>query len=625
MLINKTPECEDPSRRFRAVYNRKKIALIFIAINILTVSAIAGIKFLYEPPQILVNQIGYLPDSPKIVQIKTQSLLYAAKLQAIAENGSSQIMIPDTFPLIYRGQLWGAHYYEGNISSLTQERQYRLRLETGWGQFQSVPFVIGKHVYDHALERGYQFFYYQRSNCEVGELIPGYAGHALDHMDDGIFVDGIWRDLYGGWFSAGDYNKHNQWGGHIFGVIFSSLYAYEHRPELFNAQDRYNTAGQLIPDGIPDILNEAQWGLQYGLKCIMPNGSIIGSFEGDMRMSSPEKATDQIIGTADDRRISESHPWATADEAMWLAAGMAKMACISQKTNYFQENQELYRQTAINIYANHAIAYNFSNSYVSPTMGAPLLSTAQDLAGLEALDGYGNGNWTEIANWTAYAMKNAFYHNNQLSIWDDLGFQDRAAGLIVDWAFAVNTTTSRMLAYQLMERRWQLLWEPFIQDPLNFFSLPKIYSIEHNPAREIFFKRGLGMNSLYLYTAFALTQAIRATNGAFTGMIEFRNALLNWIFGTNPEGICMMEGVGSKNLPAYHHRYMYIPANPRGAVPGAIPNGYHDRKGDGIPYLDLQTAAVGSANIHNINFNTNEPWLPHNVACMIALSMITSM
>nr|MDO8111236.1 glycoside hydrolase family 9 protein [Candidatus Sigynarchaeota archaeon] len=53
---------------------------------------------------------------------------------------------------------------------------------------------------------------------------------------------------------------------------------------------------------------------------------------------------------------------------------------------------------------------------------------------------------------------------------------------------------------------------------------------------------------------------------------ELVQSYLDWLFGVNPAGLCIMEGVGSINMPQYHHRYSYA-RNPRGAVPGCIPNG----------------------------------------------------
>jgi hypothetical protein len=81
---------------------------------------------------------------------------------------------------------------------------------------------------------------------------------------------------------------------------------------------------------------------------------------------------------------------------------------------------------------------------------------------------------------------------------------------------------------------------------------------------------------------------------------------VHWILGLNPYGVSMMEGVGSVFVPHYHHRYNTLPENPRGAVPGAVINGItrawpdHDR-----PWMDLYPEP-------NADYQTNEPWLPHN-------------
>ena len=81
---------------------------------------------------------------------------------------------------------------------------------------------------------------------------------------------------------------------------------------------------------------------------------------------------------------------------------------------------------------------------------------------------------------------------------------------------------------------------------------------------------------------------------------------IHWLLGRNPNGICYMEGVGSINLPLYHHRYNMILGNPRGAVPGALINGairawpHLDR-----PWLDLHPEP-------NPDYQSNEPWLLHN-------------
>ena len=99
---------------------------------------------------------------------------------------------------------------------------------------------------------------------------------------------------------------------------------------------------------------------------------------------------------------------------------------------------------------------------------------------------------------------------------------------------------------------------------------------------------------------------------------EYAANQLNFILGLNPYNICMMEKIGSLNLPRYHHRYITIPGHERGAVPGAIPNGYvRDLGGNDRPGVDLTTGGRLYP-----SYRTNEPWLVHNVFYLLAVTAL---
>jgi hypothetical protein len=92
-------------------------------------------------------------------------------------------------------------------------------------------------------------------------------------------------------------------------------------------------------------------------------------------------------------------------------------------------------------------------------------------------------------------------------------------------------------------------------------------------------------------------------------LLEYAIDQLDFVLGRNPYDLCMMEGKGSVNLPRYHHRYITIPGHERGAVPGAIPNGFvRDIAGNDRPGVDLSTGGRAYP-----SYRTNEPWLVHNV------------
>src|SRR5271157_2534666 len=206
---------------------------------------VVPIKVFYHAPILLVNQVGFLPQGDKTFLVKSDFLLGAPVFEIDDEHGD---VILTNVPLEYLGQLWGAYYYRGDFSNVTTPGIYSLRVTGGFFSLNAGSITIYPKAFDFALVRGYDFFYYPRSNCQTQELVPGYPGHLLDHMDDGMVVEGVRRDLWGGWFSVGDYNKHINWGDHIEGVFYTTLAAYERCPTLFNGIDLYSTNGSLTPD-----------------------------------------------------------------------------------------------------------------------------------------------------------------------------------------------------------------------------------------------------------------------------------------------------------------------------------------------------------------------------------------
>ena len=71
------------------------------------------------------------------------------------------------------------------------------------------------------------------------------------------------RDVWGGWYDAGDLNKYTSWTA---GYVESLLRAYAENPTIWT--DDYN-----IPEsgnGVPDVLDEAKWGSTTSPACRAP-------------------------------------------------------------------------------------------------------------------------------------------------------------------------------------------------------------------------------------------------------------------------------------------------------------------------------------------------------------------
>jgi hypothetical protein len=91
------------------------------------------------------------------------------------------------------------------------------------------------------------------------------------------------KDLSGGWYDAGDFNKYTNWTANY---VVEFMKAYLEKPDAW--ADDYN-----IPEsgnGMPDILDEAIWGIDHLLRMQQNDGSVL-SIVGLAHASPPSAAT----------------------------------------------------------------------------------------------------------------------------------------------------------------------------------------------------------------------------------------------------------------------------------------------------------------------------------------------
>ncbi|MFX0101448.1 MAG: glycoside hydrolase family 9 protein [Candidatus Hodarchaeota archaeon] len=568
---------------------RKKIAAFLLIANLVIISSVLIYKSLSDNPEILVNQVGYLPGQEKTFLVKSTYQHPAGSFDLINDSGAKVI---EGRPLEYLGTMWDEHYYRGNFSDINTTGQYTIEARLDTLDITSYTFRIGTNIYDSTLERGYEFFYYQRCGCRVHELVEGYVGHEPCHLDDNVFHGGEHLNATGGWHSAGDYAKHNYWGLHILGTIYSCLFAYQMNPGYYDTIDHYDVNGSLNPDGIPDVLNEAMYGLEYVEKIFLDNGSLVGSILGTLQFCPPEYDTDGIVGSEDDRWLfeGENHEYVYPWEAMWAVAGFAKMANIIASTSYFPGRDTEMMEYALNIYG------NYTDGSISSVM-----------ANHELFKYTSNATYDQRAS--TYATN---YYNWYSGIpgRDDTGGACRDAGLFIHWAMENNSGIARDMANNVSAKLLNNNLKVLSSDPGNYYNILKMeYEGEYTYINE-----RIGLNGYYLGAAFASFMAYNVTNGTYPELLEIGLKQLNWVFGLNPFGTCMFETVGSENPSIYHHRYALIPGNRRGAVPGAIINGICKR--DGKPFINEVSATVSAFQDKMPSSSSNEPWLPHNVEFM---------
>ena len=87
-------------------------------------------------------------------------------------------------------------------------------------------------------------------------------------------------NIQGGWSENADYT---QYGATTANAVFQMLFAYQLNPTAF--ADEYNSQGKKKPNNIPDILDEAKWGLDWLLKMYPQKDSLFLQTEKEQKNS----------------------------------------------------------------------------------------------------------------------------------------------------------------------------------------------------------------------------------------------------------------------------------------------------------------------------------------------------
>ncbi|MFO7368640.1 MAG: glycoside hydrolase family 9 protein [Bacteroidales bacterium] len=238
-------------------------------------------------PFIIVDQFGYLPESQKIAVLKDPQTGFDA---ALAYTPGPKFIVADaaTGAHVYFGQsvIWnsgatdassGDKVWHFDFTSFTETGRYYI-LDSLNNQ-RSYEFEISPDIYREVLKHAVRTFFYQRVGFDKDAEFAGAAwADSASHMGplqdkncrrwDAKTNAATERDLSGGWYDAGDYNKYTSWTANY---VVEMMKAYIENPRAWG--DDYN-----IPEsgnGIPDLLDEAKWGIDHLLRMQQADGGVL--------------------------------------------------------------------------------------------------------------------------------------------------------------------------------------------------------------------------------------------------------------------------------------------------------------------------------------------------------------
>ena len=209
-----------------------------------------------------INQIGY-----GIRDIKIAVALSGAPLPetfAVIDAVTKQVVFKaETRPI---AGAWGQfdHHAELDFSALTKPGRYSLQL----GAVQSPQFTIAANVYPELPNQLLEFMRQQR--CGYNPWFDVVC-HPFDGRTAyGPLPAGTYLNASGGWHDAGDMLKYLLTSSNATAQMLLAYQLQKERVSDVRKQvefkDQFNEVGQPGANGIPDILDEARWGLDWMLK-----------------------------------------------------------------------------------------------------------------------------------------------------------------------------------------------------------------------------------------------------------------------------------------------------------------------------------------------------------------------
>jgi endoglucanase len=274
----------------------KKIILLMAVLLGIVNAADAQTKF------IVIDQFGYLPDAEKIAVIKDPQTGFDSD-QSYSPGASYSVIEVSSGDAVFTGTIaaWksgqtddksGDKAWHFDFSIVTDPGTYYI-LDEERGH-KSYDFRIAYNIYNEVLRQAMRTFFYQRVGFPkeaeyAGEGWADGASHTGDLQDPNarsFFAKtdaSTERDVSGGWYDAGDFNKYTNWTANY---VVEFMKAYLENPVAWG--DDYN-----IPEsgnGVADILDENMWGVDHLMRMQLSNGSVL-SIVGEAGDSPPSAAT----------------------------------------------------------------------------------------------------------------------------------------------------------------------------------------------------------------------------------------------------------------------------------------------------------------------------------------------
>lgn len=577
------------------------------------------------PGVLRVNRIGYLNDDIKTaVYIGDDPL---EDLNFVLSGPEGKIAIDSVVAHTpWLPKQTAARVY---FSSLTTPGEYTLIVEdVGGAILDRAPVYVGDDAYSRYKMHELPLVYLRQQRCGFN---PAHDEEC--HTKDGRLVlagsrDGQHVDVTGGWHDASDYLQYLTTSAN---TVYQMLFAYQQNPEIWG--DEYDAKGLPGANGIPDILDEARWGLEWMVKMNPQDGLYLNQIADDRDHKYAGVPSGDNVdygwGAGKERAVypCSSEPYGLGkykNESNGLASSVAKFASsFGLGADIFAE---IDPQFAADLEKRSAKAYDVAKTSPGACQTAPCISPYY----------YEEDNWADDMELAAIVR---FKRTGDIERLNEAVDYQRLEP-VTPWMGA--------------DSAYHYQWYPFIN--LGHYEIAKYPEKKKSDEAIRNMRSGLarivdrGSTNVFLNgipfiwcsnnlaVAF-VTQAMlyRELTGDLT-YLEAETAVRDWLFGLNPWDqmmIILPEELGPSPRDA-HSAMSDLTVNGRpgrdyligGLVDGPIYTdkfnslwGVHLRNAD--PYADLQNPVVVYHDDYS-DYSTNEPTMDGTASLTYMLGKLSS-
>ncbi len=223
----------------------------------------------YAQSWIRINQVGYLQKSVKVAVLCSKQDILLKQFELYDALTGEVVWHSDKItPYGNYGPFKAT--FRMDFSKFEKEGTYYIKTSNA----QSPNFRIANDVYNGAAD--FLLKYMREQQCGYNPVLKDSC-----HTHDGFIIydpphDSIFINVVGGWHDATDYLKYVTTSAT---AVFQMLFAFQQNPGAFG--DSYDANGNHGANGIPDILDEAKWGLNWLVKMNPEKGVMFNQIADD--------------------------------------------------------------------------------------------------------------------------------------------------------------------------------------------------------------------------------------------------------------------------------------------------------------------------------------------------------